>query len=305
MNTTSWTLWTTLTATALVAAGCGSDKPPAAAGPAAVSAAGPPAPYIAVARGRIDVEGGLLHEVAPREGRIARVLAQEGQHVRRGERLIELDDTSARLAVAAAEAGVREAGAQLQALQTQLAPATTRAERLRAAAKAGAGEGQLADDAEAQIRQLEAQRDVAMAARAAAETRLAVEKHELALLTITAVQDAVVTQVLAQAGAEVSPAGGPLLALLPDTPHIVRAELSEVYADAVRPQVKATVSPEDDPGQSWPAHVLRISPVVGPARLEEDEQRRAVERTVECVLGFDGATPLRVGQRVLVRIGAP
>jgi multidrug efflux pump subunit AcrA (membrane-fusion protein) len=299
MSTRKWSLGLTLAAAAVLAA-CGAAKPPAAATPAPG-----PSPYIAVARGRIDVEGGLLRQDAPREGRITRVLVQEGQHVRRGQRLIDLDDTSARLAVAAAAAGVREAGAQLQALLAQLGPAGTRAERLRAAAKAGAGEGQLADDAEAQVQQLEAQRDVALAARSAAETRLAVEKHELAVLTITAAQDAVVTQVLAQPGGQVSPASGPLLALLPDTPHIVRAELSESYADAVRPQMRALVSLEDDPGQGWPAHVLRISPIVGPARLEEDEQRRAVERTVECVLAFDGDTPLRVGQRVLARIGAP
>jgi len=290
-----------LVATALLAGACGTDKSaaPAAAAPAPAEAA----PYAAVARGRIDVEGGLLNVVAPREGRIARVFVHEGQRVRRGERLIELDDTAARLAVAAADAGLRESRAQQQLLLTQLAAATTRAERLRAAMKAGAGEGQVADDAEAQAHQLAAQRDVVLATIAAAQTKLASEKHELSLLMVTAAQDAQVTQVAAQVGGQVSPESGPLLELLPETPRIVRAELSEVYADAVRPQMTATVSPEDDPGRSWPAHVVRISAIVGPARLEEDPQRRAVERTVECVLAFDGDTPLRVGQRVLAKIG--
>jgi multidrug resistance efflux pump len=283
-----------LAAVTLLAGGCGSkSQAPAAA----------PSPYAAVARGRIDVEGGLLTVVAARDGRIARVLAHEGQTVHRGEHLIELDATTAQLAVQGAEAGLREASAQLQALEAQLAAARLRAERLRAAAKAGAGEGQLADDAESQVQLLIAQRDVALATRAGAEARLAASRHEVSLLVVTAAQDALVTQVAAQVGGLASPASGPLLTLLPATPRIVRAEISEAYADAVRPDMKAAVSPEDDPGHSWPAHVLRVSAIVGPARLEDDAQRRSVERTVECVLALDGDNPLRVGQRVLARIG--
>jgi len=231
------------------------------------------------------------------------VLVHEGQRVARGAPLIELDTTTARLGIQAAEAGLREASAQQQALVTQIAAAGRRAERLRAAAQSGAGEGQAADDAEAQVQQFTAQRDVALATRAAAEARLAASRHELFLLTITAAQDALVTQVMAQPGGQAAPAAGPLLTLLPETPRIVRAEISEAYADAVRPDMTAIVSPEDDPGHSWPAHVLRVSAVVGPARLEDDAQRRSVERTVECVLSLDGETPLRVGQRVLARIG--
>jgi multidrug resistance efflux pump len=297
MSASRTTLQAMLAATALLAGGCGTGKPPA---PGAA-----PSPYAAVARGRIDVEGGLLEVVTPREGRIARVLVHEGQHVRRGEHLIELDTTAARLGIQAAQAGLREADAQQHALVTQIAAASQRAERLRAAAKAGAGEGQTADDAEAQVQQLAAQRDIALATRAAAEARLAASEYELSQLAITAAQDALVTQVVAQVGGQAAPAAGPLLTLLPETPRIVRAELSEVYADAVRADMPARVSPEDDPGRSWPAHVLRVSAIVGPARLEEDAQRRSVERTVECVLSLDGETPLRVGQRVLARIGGP
>ena len=295
MSVSKSTLRALLAALALLAGGCGGGKAPA---PVAT-----PSPYAAVARGRIDVEGGLLTVVAPREGRIARVLVHEGQRVRRGERLLELDGTTAQLGIQAATAALGEASAQQQALVAQLAASRTRAERLRAAAKAGAGEGQLADDAEAQVAQLAAQRDVAAATRAGAEARLAASRHELSLLTVAAAQDALVTQVSAQVGGQALPASGPLLTLLPETPRIVRAEISEAYADAVRPDMKAQVSPEDDPSRSWPAHVLRVSAIVGPARMEDDAQRRSVERTVECVLALDGDSPLRVGQRVLARIG--
>jgi len=297
MSASSTRLQVMLAATALLAGACGTGKAPE---PAAA-----PSPDAAVARGRIDVEGGLLNVVAPREGRIARVFVHEGQRVRRGEPLLELDGTTARLGIQAAQAALSEAAAQQQALVAQLAAATTHAERLRAAATAGAGEGQIADDAEAQVQQLAAQRDIALATHAAAAARLAASQHELSLLTLNAAQDALVTQVTAQVGGQASPATGPLLALLPETPRIVRAEISEAYADAVRPDMTAIVSPEDDPGRSWPAHVLRLSAIVGPARLEDDAQRRSVERTVECVLALDGETPLRVGQRVLARIGGP
>jgi multidrug resistance efflux pump len=297
MNAFRRTLPMALASAGLLVGGCNSERTPA---PSAA-----PAPFAAVARGRIDVEGGLLNIGAPLEGRIARVLVHEGQHVNRGDPLIELDNSTARLTVATAEAGLREALAQLRSLATQSAAATTRAERLRAAAKAGAGEGQAADDAEALVLQLAAQRDVVLAEEAAAATRLATQRHELELHTLNAPQDALVIEVLAQVGAQVGPTSSALLVLLPETPRIVRAELSVVYADAVRPQMPATVSPDDAPEHSWPAHVLRISAVVGPARLEEDAQRRAEERTVECILSLDGPSPLRVGQRVLARIGGP
>ena len=281
---------------AALAAACSRD--------ASTPGAAPLPAYAAVARGRIDVEGGLINIGAPMEGRIARVLVREGQSVRRGEALLELDDAAAKLAVDAARAAVDEAAAQLRVLSAQTTAATTRAGRLRAAADAGAAEGQAADDAQAQAQQLLAQQDVARAAQAAARARLAATRHTVSLHRLVAPQEGQITQVTLSAGAQVAPSTGPLLVLLPRTPRIVRAELAEGLADSVQPGMTAQVSPEDEPNRVSKATVLRVGAVVAPARLEDDPQRRGIERTVECVLQLEDEAMLRVGQRVLARIGS-
>jgi hypothetical protein len=51
--------------------------------------------------------------------------------------------------------------------------------------------------------------------------------------------------------------------------------------------------------------VLRISPVEGALVIDEQPPSRMTARTVECVLALDVPTGLRLGQRVLVRFGAP
>ena len=144
------------------------------------------------------------------------------------------------------------------------------------------------------------------AADAVQNALLAAARYELGLRTLRAPIAARVVRVLAQPGASVSPQSGPLFTLLPSTPPIVRAELSVSMLDAVKPGMPATVTADDLGGaQSWPAHVLRLGDVVGASTLDDDPQQRANDRTVTCVLAFDQPQQLRIGQRVLVRFGAP
>lgn len=272
------------------------DDPPAAA----------PAPsYAAVARGRIDVEGGLLSLGMPREGTLAAVDVHEGERVRRGQPLASLDFEPGRLAVAAAQAELDQARAQQALLGDRLAAAKTRAKRLAEAERAGAGDGPGADEARNAATELAAQQTAMRAGVAAAEQKLAGARFELAQRTLRAPIDADVVRVSAQPGASVSPQAGALFVLLPRTPRIVRADLSEAYVDAVRPGMPALVSADASPdAKPWHAHVLRVGTVVGPSALEDDPQLRANSRTVECVLAFDTAQTPRVGQRVMVRFGA-
>jgi multidrug resistance efflux pump len=265
----------------------------------------PAAPYAAVARGRIDVEGGLLSLGSPRDGTLATVDVREGDRVTRGQTLASLDSTPARLDVDSAQAALEQARAQQLLLDGKLAAARQRAQRLEAAAKAGAGDGQSADEAGNAVTGLAAEREAARAATDMASQRLAAARYELGARTLKAPIDADVIRVAAQPGASVSPASTPLFILLPQTPPIVRAELNESFAGAVSVGMPATVSADGDRDASaWPAHVLRIGRVVGPSSLDDDAQQRANARTVACVLSFDQPQSLRIGQRVLVRFGA-
>lgn len=260
--------------------------------------------YAAVARGRIDIEGGLLTLAMPREGVLASVAVHEGDHVKRGQLLAALDAEPARLAVEAAQAQLEQAQAQSKLLGIRQIAARQRARRLSAAVAAGAGDGQSADDAREAAAQLDAELASAHAGVSMASQKLAEARYELKQRSLLAPFDADVVQVSAQPGASVSPSSGPLFTLLPNKPRIVRAELNESFVGVIRPGMHAEVVVNDDASTQWRAHVLRIGKVYGPATLENDPQVRANSRTVECVLAFDQPQDLRIGQRVMVRFDA-
>jgi len=283
------------------------------AGDASADHAAKPAPaYAAVARGKVDIEGGLLNLSMPREGILARVAVREGDKVRQGQLLAALDGESAALAVNAAQAQREQAQAQLKLLAIKQAAAKLRAKRLAAAVAAGAGDGQSADDAREAAAQLDAEQQSDRAALDMASQKLDEARYELKQRSLFAPFDADVVQVSAQPGASVSPASGPLFTLLPRKPRIVRAELNDSFVGVIRPGMHAEVVADNGQGDAhWSAHVLRIGQVYGPATLENDPQVRANARTVECVLAFDQPSPdedrsgltrdLRIGQRVMVR----
>jgi RND family efflux transporter MFP subunit len=260
-------------------------------------------PYIAVARGRVDIEGGLLALSMPREGTLATVAVHEGDQVKKGQLLAALDTEPARLAIDAAQAQLDQAQAQLQLLGVKQVAAKQRAARLVAAAAAGAGDGQSADDAREAAAQLSAEQQAAHAAASMASQKLAEARYELKQRSLLAPFDGQVVQVTAQPGASVSPSSGALFTLLPQKPRIVRAELNESFVGVIKPGMHAEVSVGNDDTMRWSAHVLRISQVYGPATLENDPQVRANARTVECVLAFDQPQHLLIGQRVMVRFG--
>lgn len=287
----------TLLAAALLA-GCSQDDAPAAPSNAAMPA------YAAVARGRIDIEGGLLKLTMPSDGVVAQVDAHEGDHVHKGQLLVQLDLEPAKLALDTALAEQQQANAQIGTLETRTKAAGLRASRLEQAAKAGAGDVQSADDAHEAARQAQAELTNARAAAALAAQKVAGARYQLALRSLHAPSNGEIVQRMVQPGATVSPATGPLFVMLPDSPRIVRAELNESFVGMVHEGMAAEV--DDDSGSGLAplkAHVLRIGRVFGASTLEDDPQVRANTRSVECVLTFDQppSTPLRIGQRVLVK----
>jgi len=286
-------------ALALALSGCGRDE---AANAAAAPAATASSAFAAVARGRIDVEGGLLKLGMAAEGVLARVPVREGERVAAGQELAALDATAARADDRIAEARLAQARAQVNLLQQRLAQARVRAQRLGAAAAAGAGDGQSADDARDALAQLQNEAD---SARAAADIAAAQRDQAAAALqrqTLHAPVAGELARVAARAGMSVAPHGAPLFVLLPDGERIVRAELNAAFLDAVHPGMRAQILDDGDTQRVLgAAKVLRLSPAFGASTLEDDPDVRANERTVECVLALDKGDGLRIGQRVLVR----
>lgn len=282
---------------ATLLAGCAQSDAPATTNTAAPA-------YTAVARGRIDIEGGLLKLTMPSEGVVALVDAHEGDHVRKGQLLAQLDLQPAKLALDTALAEQQQATAQIGALDERAKSAGLRASRLEQAAKAGAGDVQSAEDAREAARQAQVEVNNARASAALTAQKVAGARYQLELRSLRAPVDGQIVQRMVQPGASVSPTTGPIFVLLPDAPRIVRAELNESFVGVVHEGMPAEV--DDDSGSGMAplkAHVLRIGNVFGASTLEDDPQVRANTRSVECVLTLDQppAAALRIGQRVLVK----
>src|SRR5947209_2330789 len=61
------------------------------------AAAAPKSPYVAIANGKADVEGGVIQVAARTSGVVREVLVQEGDQVTKGQVLARLEDDEPRL----------------------------------------------------------------------------------------------------------------------------------------------------------------------------------------------------------------
>jgi HlyD family secretion protein len=288
---------------AALAAGCSSPHD-AAATPNRNAANNKTQPKtVAVARGKIEVDGGLL-ELSPGATGVVRELAiKEGQTVQRGQLLLRLVDDQLRAEQSVAESELLLAQARQKARAARLPQLKQTLARWQAAAHEGAADAQGVDEAEQALRDAQADVDVAAAEAQVAQRKLEQLHTQHALNELRAPEAATVVRIAAHAGKQAT-VGTTAVVLLPQRPLQVRAELNESFAAAVREGMQATVTLEADgaTAQALPAaRVLRISPVYGTAHLQDDQQRGPI-RVIECVLAFDRPpAAARMGQNVRVQ----
>jgi macrolide-specific efflux system membrane fusion protein len=266
----------------------------------------PPAPsaaqaFVAIARGKVDVEGGIVHIAAPRDGVDVKAPGVVGDAVKTGDVLVVLDAAQAKIGVDMARAELTQAGAQRALLRAKLPGMTQRAERVSEASAAGAATGQAADDARQALAELTAEIAVADAGIEADRQKIKQAEYEVEVRSLRApVAGHIVTRNV-HVGDVVSAQGAQtLLELLPDGPRIVRAELNEGFVAKVKVGMNAQVYSEADSSKTWPARVVRIGETFGRSRLAEEGQESVDARDVECILDLP-ESDLRVGQRVQVR----
>jgi RND family efflux transporter MFP subunit len=263
-------------------------------------------PFVAIANGRADVEGGVIHVAARRAGIVSEVLVQEGEHVVRGQVLARQEDDEPRLAAASAQADLEQARAQITLAQVRVTAAQREYERMRSLSTYNVIAAQRLDQASDVIREAQAALDAQHAAVSSAQARLSEAQYNLEMTVIRAPVDGRVARRYANPGAGASTLNvSTMFDIEPEGQRIVRAELSESALPFVALNQPVQISPESDPSRTYNGKVLRRAAMFGARKLESDDpSERSDERVVEVVVSADGA-PLLIGQRVMVKFLRP
>lgn len=266
------------------------------------AAAAPKSPYVAIANGKADVEGGVIQVAARTSGVIREVLVQEGDDVVKGQVLARLEDDQPRLQAESAAADMRQAEAQIPLLQVQMSTAQRELGRLQALVATNFVAGQKIDQAQDAVRQAQAGIAAQQAAIGAARAKYNQSRYVQELSIIRAPADGRIVRRYANPGAGASTLNvSNMFDLEPKAARIVRAEISESALPFVIIGQTVQLSPEADPSKVVAGKVLRRAAVFGARKLQSDDPtERSDERVVEVVVGADGA-PFLIGQRVLVK----
>ena len=268
----------------------------------AAAASAPKSPYVAIANGKADVEGGVIQVAARTSGVVREVLAQEGDDVTKGQVLARLEDDEPRLQADSAAADMRQAEAQIPVLQVQLSTAKRELSRLQGLVATNFVAGQKVDQAQDAVRQAEAGITAQQAAIGASKAKYNQARYNQELTIIRAPADGRIVRRYANPGAGASTLNvSNMFDLEPTANRIVRAEITESALPFVVIGQNVQLSPESDPAKVITGKVLRRAAVFGARKLQSDDpNERTDERVVEVVVGTDGS-PFLIGQRVLVK----
>jgi HlyD family secretion protein len=271
----------------------------------------PPAPIatveasanaLASAKGKVDIEGGIIRLAARRDGVIAEVLVEEGARVKRGQVLALLDDATARSNLSLAESEVRQSAQEREKSTVELAAAEREVLRLEPLARNETVARQELDRARDTHALAKVAVQMAMASIDSARARQVVAAREVEERKVVAPLDGQVIQRQARPGNGVSTLNvTPLFLFAPDRPRIVRAELEEQYLGLVAPNQAAEIVLEADNTKTWRGNVLRVGRLVGARTPSDDPGEKQDNRVVEVVVSFEDAQTLLIGQRVVVR----
>ena len=266
------------------------------------AAKAPKSPYVAIANGKADVEGGVIQVAARTSGIVREVLVQEGDSVVKGQILARLEDDQPRLQAESAAADMRQAEAQIPLLQVQLSTAKREQARLQGLVATNFVAGQRVDQAADAVRQAQAGIEAQQATIAASRAKFNQARYFQELTIIRAPADGRIVRRYANPGAGASTLNvSNMFDLEPKANRIVRAEISESALPYVVIGQTVQLSAEADPTKVIPGKVLRRAAVFGARKLQSDDPtERSDERVVEVVVATDGA-PFLIGQRVLVK----
>jgi HlyD family secretion protein len=261
--------------------------------------------YLAMSKGRVDVEGGLIRLAAQRDGVVDEVLVEEGDNVKKGQLLLTLKQDAAQLGVDLAQQEIAQAEAAIQLLQVRLQAATREAKRLEGVLTHAVVTRAEYDQARDQVTLVEAELKKARTELEISRSRLRLARYELERSVVRAPLDGQIVKRTARPGDGVSSLNiTPLFLFAPATPRIVRAEVEDRFVELIKPNMAVEIITETEERSVLHGRVLRIGRVFGQLQPTDDPSQRQDVRVVECVLSLEGGE-LLIGQRVLVRFLKP
>ncbi len=211
----------------------------------------------------------------------------EKDQVRKGQVLARIDDREQRASLAAAEARIREQGAEIAFQEKDVA-------RRRQLFGEGALDRRSVEDAENQLHLAQARQDAARGD--ADQLRVQISKRQ-----ITAPINGLVMERYANAGETLAP-GARILRLTDLSRTRIEAEVDEFDVSRLKVGSAVEVSAEGTPSV-WPGRVEELPEGVGPRRLKPQDPARPTDIRVLLVkVALNQASPLKLGQKVELRI---
>lgn len=323
-------------AIALFVAGCGRDAPSA-------SAAGGKLSVIA-AGGLVEPAGEERVIIPQLSGRLSKVLIAEGDAVRAGQLIAEIENSEYRAAVAAAEAELQRRNAELERLKNgarreeiaaaeaarteavalerqalaerdrrddlvrnKLIAAET-AQQARAQAEAAVARRTRADADLALLRAGARTEDLAAAAAAVAAARAERDRAQALVektLIYAPIDGNVLKRDLSEGETVVALSPLPLARIGNLSRRYVRADIDELDIGRIREGQAATIVSDAFPQQQFAGKVVRVSQRMGRRNsISGDPAEKQDAKILEALIELDGTPPLPIGLRVDVRIAA-
>jgi RND family efflux transporter MFP subunit len=200
-------------------------------------------------------------------GTLTEVLIEEGDHVKKGQVLARLEDSSQKAYLESAKAGARAAEAQVAQLRTQLAQAERDSKRQDELVARDLAPKQQAEQARTQAASLLAQLHSTEAQAKSAEAQVGVAQVNFDYTIVRAPFDGVITEKAAQVGEIIAPsaAGGGFtrtgVGTIVDMDSLeVDVDVNEAYIGRVKPGMPAEAVLDAYPDWHIPAHVIAIVP---------------------------------------------
>ena len=195
-------------------------------------------------------------------GTLSRVAVEIGDRVRAGQTVATMDRREIDAQVDAAAAAVNVAHAGLESAEAALANAVLEHERAQKLFDTGAIAKQRLDAGDTTLRSASAQRDLATATVAQADAALRRAREVQRDTTLTSPIDGVVVERNYDAGSLASPGDKPVVIVADLRVLKLEAGVSELEAGRLRTGMRARISVQARPGETFDGRLAAIAPEV-------------------------------------------